>query len=304
MENLAPIVLFVYNRLQHTKQTIEALKENRLADKSDLYIYSDGPKNDSDLDKVQEVRKYIANINGFNNVTVILREKNMGLATSVITGVTDIINKYGRIIVLEDDLITSPCFLEYMNLALEKYQGEKKVFSITGYSFFENGNKKLPQTYFSSIVSSWTWATWKDRWDMFEENPTDWKELKTNKKKRMLFDYDGCYDYTEMMISQMEKKTIDSWAIRWYYTSFKNEGLTLYVNKSLCKNCGFDGSGTHCGKDESKSNYFLGTQMVNEFPTKVTELQITRKLIKKKIKNNSLVSRIKVYAHLLKRSRK
>lgn len=301
MESLAPIVLFVYNRLQHTKQTVEALKANKLAESSDLFIYSDGPKNDKDKEKVDSVRDYINKVDGFNNVTVIIRERNMGLAASVISGVTEIINKYGKIIVLEDDLITAPCFLEYMNLALEKYKSEKKVFSVTGYSFFENGNKKLPQTYFSYIFCSWTWGTWKDRWDMFEENPTDWVELKTNRAESKLFDYDGCYDYTEMMIAQMEKKTIDSWAIRWYYTCFKHKGLTLYVNKSMCENKGFDGSGMHCGKDESRTSYSLETQVIKEFPKEITELSVTRRLMKKSISNRSFSTCIKRYLQVLKR---
>lgn len=295
MGSLSPIVLFVYNRPEHTKQTIEALQKNYLAEESELFIYSDGPKTEKNQEQVEHVREYISHITGFKKVTVIVRERNMGLAASVISGVTEIVNKYGTVIVLEDDLITAHNFLKYMNAALEKYKDCKKVFSVTGYSLIESGASKISQTYFASITCSWTWATWSDRWSLFEENPSDWTELKTNKKKRKRFDYDGVYRYTDMMIAQMEEKTIDSWAIRWYYTSFKFGGLTLYPNPGLCSNIGFDGSGTHCG-DVNIIKELKMTQDVSEFPSEISELSKTRKVIKKNINNNSFGMRLR--AHL------
>ncbi len=164
--DLAPIVLFVYNRPDLTKETLSALKKNTLASESELFIFSDGSKSEKDFDKVNEVRKLIKNINGFKSVRVFENKENKGLANSIIFGVTKIINKYGKIIVLEDDLITSKYFLKFMNEGLNFYKNNKKIGSITGYNKpshfmkFKNYDKDL---YLSSRFSSWGWATWKDR---------------------------------------------------------------------------------------------------------------------------------------------
>src|SRR3989339_698479 len=139
---LSPIVLFVYNRLEHTRKTIEALQKNELAKDSELFLYSDGPKNEENIKKVNEVRKYINSIDGFKKVKIVEREINFGLARSIIAGVTDIVNKYGKIIVLEDDIVTSPYFLTFMNDALCLYENEEKVMHISGY-FFPVENKNL-----------------------------------------------------------------------------------------------------------------------------------------------------------------
>lgn len=135
MNKLAPIVLFVYNRKDHTEQTIEALKKNDLAIESDLFIYSDATKNDVNSDAVKEVREYIKTINGFKSITIVERKNNMGLAKSVVSGVSEIVNKYGKVIVLEDDLITAPQFLRYMNKNLENYEKVEDVISIHGYNY-------------------------------------------------------------------------------------------------------------------------------------------------------------------------
>lgn len=262
MENLAPIVLFVYNRVEHTKQTVEALLQNDLAEESDLYIYSDGPK-DGEERKVERIREYIRTIKGFRNVYIKEREKNWGLAHSIIAGVTEVIDIHGKIIVLEDDLICAKSFLRYMNGGLDKYKSEKKVFSVTGFSFLSSGeSKRIPDTYFLSLTSSWTWATWKDRWQYFDEEAKGYGELRWNYKLRKKFNYDNTYDYYLMIKNQMRKNTvwtkllgkkpIDSWAIRWYWSVFKQGGLTLYPRETLVINEGFDGSGTHCDASGDK----------------------------------------------------
>ncbi len=133
MNNLAPIILFTYNRPWHTRQTIEALQKNLYADKSRLIILSDGPKTEIDVPKVQKVREYIKTVKGFRSIEIIEREKNWGLANNIIDGVTRIINEYGKIIVLEDDIVTSPYFLKFMNEALEFYKDEERVMHISGY---------------------------------------------------------------------------------------------------------------------------------------------------------------------------
>jgi hypothetical protein len=246
---LAPIVLFVYNRPWHTQQTIEALQKNELASKSELFIFSDAAKNDSAIDKVKEVRNYIKNIDGFKKITNIEREKNWGLANSIIDGVTKIVNEYGKIIVLEDDLVTSPYFLKFMNEALEMYQNEEKVACIHGYIYpMEN----LPETFFIRGADCWGWATWKRGWDIFE---SDGQKLLDEVKQRGLqkeANFDNSYDYTKMLSDQINGKN-NSWAVRWYFSAFLKEMLCLYPGKSYVQNIGFDGEGTHC---KTTSNLF------------------------------------------------
>lgn len=274
----APIVLFVYNRPEHTRKTIEALMKNKGASNSILYIYSDGPKEES-KDAVNEVRNYIKKVNGFKKIQITLRERNMGLAASVIAGVTEVINQHGKVIVMEDDLVVTEHFLTYMNEALLRYEECSKVFAITGYSYFSNGNKKLPETYFAELTESWTWATWKDRWACFDAEAKGWKSLIADKKLCRKFDYDNNFNFSHMLYCQMEEKTIDSWAVRWAYTMFRQHGLTLYPNKPLCINVGFDGTGVHCGVDESITKCDTHKGAIQYWPEELKEQTITRKEI-------------------------
>lgn len=265
MDNLAPIVIFTYNRPDKLKALINSLLKNDLSLESDLYIFSDGPKPEHKA-KVKEVREYIHSIEGFKSITINESPINKGLATSIITGVSDIINKHGKIIVLEDDLIVNSCFLSYMNYSLTKYENDKNVYSISGYSYLSKGNyDDFPDYYFLPIICSWGWATWQDRWSVFDPNATGYEKLKKDPALSEAFNYN--YIYTDMLLWQMEQHTLpgrlkillhkkykqDSWAIRWYWSVFKHNGLTLYPKKTLIENEGFDGSGTHCGISEGGS---------------------------------------------------
>ena len=248
-DNLAPIVLFTYNRPWHTMQTVEALKKNELAQESELFIFSDGWKNEDDKPKVLEVRDYLKTIDGFKNVTIIEKDKNWGLAANIIDGVTKIVNDYGRIIVLEDDLVTSPYFLRFMNEALEMYKYEEKVASIHGYIY---PIKDLPDTFFIKGADCWGWATWKEKWVIFE--PDGKKLLEEVKRKNLAkeADFNGTYGYTKMLKDQIKGKN-NSWAIRWYFSAFLRDMLTLYPGKSYVKNIGFDFNATHT---KNKTNIF------------------------------------------------
>jgi len=248
---LAPVVLFVYNRPWHTRQTIEALQKNELADQGDLIIYSDGLKNEQDRNNVAKVREYICNINGFKSVEVIERQKNLGLADSIIDGVTEVVNKYGRAIVLEDDLVSSPYFLKYMNDGLEFYKDEEQVISIHGYVY--PIEKKLPETFFLHSADCWGWGTWKRGWDLFEPDGT--YLLSQLKKRKLLkrFDFDGALSYSRMLKNQIANRN-DSWAVRWYASALLNNKLTLYPCKSLVSNIGLDSSGTHCSTTKVYDN--------------------------------------------------
>lgn len=241
---LAPVLLFVYNRPEHVRRTIEALKKNTLASESHLYIYSDGASDATCQKAVDEVRQYVNGISGFKSVTVIVRDENWGLARNIIDGVTTQINRYGEVIVLEDDLITAPYFLQFMNDALECYKDEPRVGHIQGCDFTQDPS--LPDTFLIKWTGSWGWATWKRAWQYF--NP-DGKVLLAELERRKLtyrFDFNGKYGYTRMLRRQTEGKN-NSWAIRWNASLFLKDILSLNVGKSLIQNEGFDGSGTNCG---------------------------------------------------------
>lgn len=246
--NLAPIVLFVYNRPWHTQRTIEALQANELANESELIVFADGAKSSKDTEMVREVREYIHSVTGFKDIKIHEQDKNLGLANSVIAGVTQVVNEYGRIIVLEDDMVTSPYFLRYMNDALELYKDEEKVISIHGYMYPVEEN--LPETFFLKGADCWGWATWKRGWDLFEVDGKKLLRSFKSRRQRKEFDFNGSFPYYKMLIRQT-KKQVDSWAIRWYASAFLKGKLTLYPGKSLVHNIGLDNSGVHCGNDSS-----------------------------------------------------
>ena len=242
------MVLFVYNRPWHTRQTIKALQKNELADRSDLFIYSDSPKDEQTEKAVKKVREYIHTIDGFKTVTIREQGKNMGLAGSIIDGVTAVVNEYGRVVVLEDDLVTSPFFLRYMNDALDLYECEGKVISIHGYIY--PLSEKLPSTFFLRGADCWGWATWKRGWDLFEEDGQKLLNELEERKLTRLLDFNGTYNYTQMLRDQIAGKN-DSWAVRWLVSAFLRERLTLYPGISLIRNIGLDGKGTHCGTSDA-----------------------------------------------------
>lgn len=245
---MAPIALFVYNRPDHTRRTVEALRNNLLVSESDLIIFSDGPKTIEVAEKVEEVRKYLVTITGFRSVKIYQRNENFGLAKSIINGVAEIVNKYGRIIVLEDDMVTSPYFLTYMNEALDKYANDDRVISIHGYVY--PVKEILPEAFFLPGADCWGWATWQRGWALF--NPDGQyllNELHSRKLTRQ-FSYNGTYPLLAMLKGQIEGKN-DSWAIRWFASAFLASKLTLYPSRSLVHNIGNDSSGTHCGSSNS-----------------------------------------------------
>lgn len=250
--DLAPVILFVYNRPEHTRKTIDALKKNLLAQDTELFIFSDAAKNDAERKNVEKVRKYIKTLDGFKSIAIIEREENFGLAKSILSGVTEIINQYGKIIVLEDDLITSTVFLNYMNYYLNYYKNEQKVFSITGFNYPEfllDVPDGYPYSiYFGYRCMSWSWATWINRWNKVDWEVKDYDKFIKDKKLQKHFNRGGA-DLTDMMRSQIEGK-IDSWAIRWCYAHFKNNAYCVYPVKSLVNNIGFDKTGVHCGKTD------------------------------------------------------
>lgn len=246
---LSPIVLFVYNRPWHTQQTVEALQKNEMAGDSELFIYSDAAKNDQASEGVNAVREYIETINGFKKITLIKRDKNWGLADSIIDGVTQIVNKYGKIIVLEDDLVTSPYFLNFMNDALEFYKNEEKVWHVSGYC--PPLNKVIKEHFFIKPTSCWGWATWENRWSFFKKDSDHFLNW-FDKERRKDFNINNSYDYFSQIKLNYQNK-INTWAIFWYATVYENNGLSLHPKESFVENIGHDGSGIHCGEDVNYS---------------------------------------------------
>ena len=242
--SLATIVLFTYNRLDVTKRTIQALQENFLAIESNLIIFSDGPKNESDYLKVTELRQYLKNIDGFASIEIKESIQNKGLADSIISGVTEIINKHGKVIVLEDDLVTTPNFLNYMNQCLNFYESNQKILSVCGYGL----KIKKPKSYQSEVYlygrsSSWGWATWKDRWEKVDWEIKDWEIFKKDKIAIKNFNKNGS-DMFKMLKATKQGKG-NSWAIRFCYHQFKNKSYSIVPFLSMVENIGFTEDGTN-----------------------------------------------------------
>ena len=244
MMTCAPILLFVYNRPEHTRRCIESLTRNALAADSTLYIYADGAKDTTQQTTVDEVRSYLRTISGFKTVNLIERKENWGLARNIIDGVTTQVNHYGKVIVLEDDLVVAPYFLQFMNDALETYKDEPKVGHIQACDFTKDPS--LPDTFLIKWTGSWGWATWERAWKHFNPNGKALLKELEQRKLTYTFDFNGKYGFTRMLRRQIEGKN-NSWAIRWNASLFLKDILSLNVGRSLVQNEGFDGSGTNCG---------------------------------------------------------
>lgn len=284
---LAPICLFTYNRPIETKQTIEALKKNRLASESELFIFSDGAKNENSSVKIHEVREYLSSVEGFKSVETFFSATNKGLANSIIDGVSLIIKKYGKVIVLEDDLVTSSNFLDFMNQALDFYTDKKEIFSISGYSMDLPSLQVYNKDFYMGVrASSWGWGTWLNRWQDVDWQVKDYNTFKWNFIKQLKFAKGGS-DMPYMLRKQMNG-SIDSWAIRWCYHQFKCNQFTVFPSKSKIISIGFGENATHTkktkrfttNKDEElkydfsfDNNIIIDPKLISEFRAKFSFLQ-------------------------------
>ncbi len=256
----APVLLFAYKRLHAVQMTITALEKNYLARDTNLFIFSDAPRNEKDIKKIEEVRNYLDSVKGFKNITVKKAEKNKGLANSIIDGVTEVLGSYKSCIVLEDDLLTSKNFLNFMNDSLDYYEGNQKVFSISGFTFpVERPKQYHFDGYFNPRGCSWGWATWADRWSAI-----DWKMLDNGKEKFINQTRSLGSDFPSL-IRKYRSKTIDSWAIPWCYYQYKKNLATLYPVESKVRNIGFDPDATHTLKTEKRFATILDNTLSNTF---------------------------------------
>jgi len=281
MQKLAPIALFVYNRPDHTRRTLASLQKNVLAPESRLFIFSDGPKTDADMEKVSEIRELANEVTGFKSVKLIARNENRGLANSIISGVTQLVDEFGKVIVFEDDLISSPYTLQYFNEALTRYENDEPVMHIGAYMYGLN-DKTLPDAFFYRIATSWGWATWARAWKNFEP---DINKLmgQFDKKKIHDFSVEGTMNFWKQ-IQEFKAGKNNSWAIRWYASIFLKGGLALHPSRSLVHNIGHDGTGVH-SNIEHMYGVNIAQKPVKNFPAEIKENQQAHIVIRRFLKN-------------------
>ena len=250
---LSPIALFTYNRPRHTRQAVETLKKNEPAVESELYIFSDGPKTIADEPLVREVREYIKTIDGFKTVSVVERDRNLSLADSVIVGISVMFERFDSVIVVEDDLLVHPQFLEFMNHSLHRFRDSIRVFSVTGFSYPPDVVGIPPDYPFTTYFAyhSWGWATWKDRWEKTDFVVPEYPTFRNDREMQKRFNRGG-EDLSDMLSMQMMNR-INSWAIRFCFSHFKHDAYCLYPVRSLVRNIGFDEEATHTRKVPKRS---------------------------------------------------
>ena len=268
--NFAPILLFAYARPHHTKLTLEALLKNQGAELSDIIIFSDGAKTADKQNSVDEVRAYLKTITGFHSISIHERPQNYGLAKSIIEGVTQVLKDNEQIIVLEDDMVTSPYFLTYMNESLNRFADDDRVVSIHGYVY--PVKQLLPEAFFLRGADCWGWATWRRGWAHF--NPDGQYLLNELKRRKLInaFNFNGAYSFSSMLVDQINGRN-DSWAVRWHAAAFLADKLTLYPGRSLVHNIGNDNSGTHSSKSNTHDALLSATPInlkhIEVFPSVV-----------------------------------
>ena len=276
---LVPIVLFVYNRPRHTQQTVEALQKNDLAKESILYVFADGPKKTAtkeQKEKIRQVREYIHKIIGFKQIIIHESEQNIGCADSIIAGINSVLHEHKKIIIVEDDIVTSKYFLKFMNEALDFFENDELIFSVSGYNYPEK-TMTIPKSYKHDIYlsyrhGSWGWGTWKNRWESVDWEVSDFKEFSENIKLQKAFNRGGA-DMSKMLIDQMDGK-IDAWDIRFDYSLFKQNKFNIRPVKSLVTNIGFDNSGTHTG-----ANPKLITILDDSWKPKIEAVKSNKKIL-------------------------
>jgi hypothetical protein len=241
--SLAPVALFAFNRPAHLAATLASLEANALSADTDIVVFCDGARSGADAEQVAQVRKIAHGALGFRTLEVVERERNLGLAESIASGVGRLCAERGKVIVVEDDLQLAEDFLTFMNRALDRYENEESVMQISGYQFGLPGLDSS-RCVFLPIISCWGWAVWERAWKGYDASAAGWSRLNENRADRLRFDLDGAYGYFDLLGKQLAGK-VDSWGIRWYLSVFMRDGLVLYPPRSLVLNAGFDGSGTH-----------------------------------------------------------
>ena len=286
---MSPIIVFAFNRLDSLIPTIDALRTNPEAQDSDLFIFVDGPRLNKygEVEKVEAVRNFVRRITGFKSLNYVFSEINKGLAPSIIEGVTLVINRYGKVIVVEDDLHVSKSFLRFMNQMLDTFEYDKRIFQISGFS-----TKMTLQiqgdVYLNGRAQSWTWATWKDRWDSVDWEVKDYETLCSDNKLQQAFNSHGSDLFR--MLQSFKKGLISSWYVRFCYEMHKQGKYTVCPTKSLVRNDGFNTEGTHCNNYNRYKTDFEENHM-GEFKIP-SELKPDKMILNEAIKYWSIPYRI------------
>lgn len=263
---MAPVLIVTYDRLEHLTKTITSLQRNIYAAQTDLFIASDYQRTDSEANKVAGVRRYLKRIDGFKSVTVFAREKNFGVVDNSNCALQVMFGMFDRFIIMNDDLMTAPGFLKFMNEGFERYRENKRVFSITGYC----PPIQIPSTYqydafFLGRMSAWGCGMTKDRYDSVHEiTREEFDEFAANKKLSRAFVEAGGEDLV-VMLKDVAYGSLEAWDVRCMYTQFMKDQYTVYPTQSLILNIGFDGTGMHCGKTD-RFNVVLGGKTTFRFP--------------------------------------
>ena len=257
----SPVIIFAYNRLNHLKKTVESLKRNVYANKTELIIYVDYPKIKNNFQDYNFVKKYCLKIKGFKKKNIIFRKKNFGLSKNIVNGINRELKKYKSIIILEDDMVCDKFFLQYMHYYLNKFEKLDKVVSIHGYNYPLKNVKKINDFFFIRGADCWGWGTWSSKWKIYEKNSAKLIDQFRNKDQVNNFNFQNSYNYYQMLLDAFNKNN-DSWAINWYASAFLKNKLTLYPKYSLIKNIGMDGSGVHSYQSK-KFNVKLKNKKLN-----------------------------------------
>lgn len=286
----APIVVFGFNRPDALKNTIASLLRNEEAKDSDLFVFVDGPREGKvgEKEKVEVVREYVKSITGFKSLHYTFAENNKGLADSIIGGVSEVINLYGKVIVLEDDLVLMPNFLNFLNQGLDYYENNQKVMSVCGHSCKVKTPPDYPyDAYFFTRSSSWGWATWKDRWDLVDWKLNDWDSVVANRKEFIKSQGSDVFK----MLRDCKLGKNHSWAIRFCYAQFVQNRLSVIPNNSLVDNEGFGGDGTNC-KRYSRFKFQLNDRKEHLYFRMPSEVKLDPSLYKQALWYHSIPLRI------------
>lgn len=261
-----PIAIFAYRRPEHVRRLLESLATNPEFATSPVFIYCDGARAAKDEEAVAATRAMVAR-HAPPAAEIITRRENLGLSRSIIDGVTTLCDRYGSVIVLEDDLVVSPFVLAYFRRALEHYADEERVMHVSAYVF--PTGRPLPDAFFYRTTSCWGWATWARAWRHFQANSLWLRREIVRRRLVHRFDVDGAFPYLQMLDDQITGRN-DSWAVRWYASVLLREGVCLHPGRSLAMNEGFDSSGEHCGASDVYTTHLADRAPV-QFPTRIAE---------------------------------
>ena len=266
----APIALFTYNRPEHLRRTLESLASCPESSESRLIVFSDGPRNPLDEPGVARCRAIVEERAWCRAVELVARPSNLGLARSIAQGVAQVASRWGRVIVVEDDLLVARRFLTYMNEALARYEEDALVFQISGHSFPASGYARSRGSSFLPFPTTWGWGTWHRAWSRYDATMTGSEALDRDEALRERFDLNGAYPYHRMLRALRRRGRLgDSWGIRWYWSMFRNDGLALYPHRTLVAHLGEDGSGTNWGPTRPLPTEFDLGNLVDSMPERI-----------------------------------